>query len=120
MTRFLIFIFAITLLATTQISARTIGDFDGDGKTDLTIIRSRNAPQLDWYTLRSSDGDDAAVSWGKPYEFATGWEDFELIGDFDGDGKSDYAIWRTDYQPNDQAYFWILRSSDNVVEVVPW
>jgi hypothetical protein len=58
-------------------------DFDGDGKTDLSVFRPSDG---NWYLNRSSDGF-AVVNWG----LAT---DTPAPGDYDGDDKTDVAIFR--------------------------
>jgi hypothetical protein len=62
------------------------GDFDGDGKADLSVWRGSDT---NWYIRRSSDGAVQTISWGT----AT-LKDVPVPGDYDGDGKTDVAIWR--------------------------
>ena len=80
-----------------------VGDFDGDGLTDFAVWRASTGT---WYWLTSSSGYSysaaRAVQWGSQ---AHG--DVPLLGDFDGDGKSDPAVWRA----NSGTWFW-LRSSN--------
>lgn len=79
-------------------SARPPVDFDGDGKTDISIFR----PSLgQWWYLRSSDGTNRAFQFGNS-------SDKLVPGDFTGDGKADIAIWR----PSTGGWF-ILRSEDS-------
>ena len=59
-------------------------DFDGDGKTDLTVFRRKGGI---WLVRRSSDGASRTQQWGGP-------GDIPVPGDYDGDGKSDFAVWR--------------------------
>lgn len=101
-------------------------DFDGDGKTDRVVVRkeagSGRFGPLVWYILRSSDGQMQAVQWGYG-------EDRIVAADYDGDGKTDVAVWRSDENDiceaipdgqNCQAHFYILRSSDGGVAVIPF
>jgi hypothetical protein len=72
-------------------------DFDGDGKTDLSVFRPSEG---NWYLNRSTAGF-TAVSWGVS-------TDMLAPGDFDGDNKADTAIFRPS-----SGTWWILRSSDS-------
>jgi len=59
-------------------------DFDGDGKSDVTVFRRRDGV---WIVRQSSNGATVTQQLG-----ASG--DIPAPGDYDGDGKSDFAIWR--------------------------
>jgi hypothetical protein len=59
-------------------------DFDGDGRTDLSVFRPSNGV---WYAAGSSDGAFRAQAFGLP-------TDNPAPGDYDGDGLTDNAIWR--------------------------
>jgi len=73
-------------------------DFDGDGKTDVSVFR----PTLgEWWYSRSADGQVGATSFGSSSDIIT-------PGDFTGDGKADLAFFR----PATGEWF-ILRSEDN-------
>lgn len=78
-------------------TARPPFDFDGDGKTDISIFRP--GPGQWWY-LKSSDGGNAAVQFGSS-------SDRQVPADYTGDGKTDVAFWR----PSTGEWF-ILRSED--------
>lgn len=76
-----------------------ISDFDGDGKTDLSVYTPSAGI---WKVEKSSDGTQANYEWGVA-------EDVIVTGDYDGDGKSDYAVWR----PSSGVWY-ILGSSGGV------
>jgi uncharacterized delta-60 repeat protein len=73
-------------------------DFDGDGRTDVSIFRPSAA---EWWYARSSNGTVAAGQFGA----AT---DTVAASDFTGDGRADLAVWR----PSSGDWF-VLRSEDN-------
>jgi hypothetical protein len=60
------------------------GDFDGDGKGDISVWRDTTGA---WYRLNSSDGTFQAYFFG-----TTG--DEPVARDYDGDGKTDMVITR--------------------------
>jgi uncharacterized delta-60 repeat protein len=78
-------------------TSRTVFDFDGDGKSDLSIFRP-SAGQ--WWINKSSGGSYAA-------QFGTSTDKL-TPGDFTGDGKTDIAFFR----PSTGEWF-VLRSEDN-------
>ncbi len=84
-------------------------DFDGDGKTDFAVFRPTDGS---WYITKSSGGF-ASYYFGQH-------GDFVVPADYDGDGKCDVAIWRRDFSINGQSVFYVLRSSDNNLQVQPW
>ena len=74
-------------------------DYDGDGKTDLAVVRRTNGALI-WYVLRSLDGGFFAAQFG----LAT---DFTAPGDYDGDLKFDLAVQRPGATATSQAIFYV-------------
>src|SRR6185369_5271719 len=81
-------------------------DFDGDGKTDLSVWRGA---QSNWLIAKSSNGSLQSELWGAGY---APYNDVPVPGDYDGDGKYDVAVWR----PSTGAWY-SLNSSDGAVRV---
>ncbi len=91
-------------------------DYDGDGKTDIAIIRDPNigiAPpvgvQWYWYILHSSTGTYEVVPWGLSINQSS--VDYIASADYDGDGKTDIAIARS---TSAGLIWWILQSTGGV------
>lgn len=87
------------------------GDYDGDGKTDYAVVREGPTPTspLVWYIIKSSDGSFIVTSFGD-----TG-TDLPAQADYDGDGKTDIAIWR-----DSTGTFFYRRSIDLTFRGVGW
>ena len=83
-------------------------DFDGDGKTDLSVFRPTEG---NWYLQRSTAGF-AVLNWGLA-------ADTLIPGDFDGDGKADMAVFRPDANIANNDFF-VLKSNGFVVEGTAW
>jgi len=82
------------------------GDFDGDGKADLTVWRGNES---NWLNLRSTDGTVKTTYWGASY---APYFDIPTPGDYDGDGKTDVAVWRPS-----EGNWYIINSSDGSTRV---
>ena len=97
----------------TNVNRTPVADFDGDGKTDVSVYRfSDNF----WYISKSS-GSFLSVKWGQP-------QDAPAPGDYDGDGKTDFAVYRQfpGVAPSEgvDTTWYILRSSDYTFYAQKW
>ncbi len=84
-------------------------DYDGDGRTDATVVRNTGggaSGQITWFSRNSSNGNLVSTAFGLA-------SDFFVDGDFDGDGKSDITVWRS----GTQGYFYILQSQTNTLRI---
>ncbi len=95
--------FACSLAASSKRS-----DFDGDGRTDLSVFRPSEG---NWYMNRSTAGFGVT-------NFGT-MSDVITPSDFDGDNKTDQAVFRASAVTGTPDFF-VFRSSTNTVTGVEW
>ncbi len=93
------------------------GDYDGDGRDDIAISRNANfgTGTFKYFWIRESDGGGSpnnALHWGIP-------GDFICQGDYDGDGKTDLGIWRSNADPT-QNFFHVRHSSTGALQSQEW
>jgi hypothetical protein len=88
------------------------GDYDGDDKTDLAVVRPNQAGFLVWEFEPSGTPGSTVVSdvWGVA---AT---DFLTPGDYDGDGKFEYAVWR----PGNPGEFFMMTVGTRLIHTRQW
>lgn len=90
----------VAKVGTAVVTNHTIADFDGDGKSDLSVFRPATGA---WYNLLSGPNQTSAVNWG-----ANG--DKIVPGDYDGDGKTDLGVFR----PSTGTWY-VLRSTAGIL-----
>jgi hypothetical protein len=88
----------------TAAAGKSRADFDGDGRTDLSVFRPSDNK---WYLVQSTAGVNV-VSWG-----LTG--DQIVPGRYDDDNKTDFAIFR----PSEGKWY-ILGSNGFTITSIPW
>jgi hypothetical protein len=92
-------------------SPRAPNDYDGDGRTDYVVLRDSNGATaggfIDWYIQLNASGAMQQIQWGN-YDPNT--EDL-APADYDGDGKTDVAVWRRAALSN----FYIILSATNTL-----
>ncbi len=80
---------------------KAINDFDGDGRSDVAVVREDSAHKM-WHIQGSTEAY-------RSQEFGNR-DDQVAAADYDGDGKTDVAVFRGSEQR-----FYCLRSSDNTL-----
>lgn len=90
-------------------------DNDGDGRTDLSVLRFPNVapPGLAQITYWNSNSTEGVST----FPLGDANTDFPVPGDFDGDGKGDYTVYRAGATAGAESKFYTLRSTDNTVLV---
>ena len=81
------------------------GDYDGDGKADFMVWRGFGAVNAVWY-LRTSSGNISYTQFGLASGTAASRDTPLRSGDYDGDGKTDIAVYRAS-----NLTFYVARSS---------
>jgi FG-GAP-like repeat len=96
-----------------------VADYDGDGAADPAVYRCPDLQAGQCYffykpSLNNPGGGYAAFPWG----FGTSSSLSPYVGDFDGDGKSDFCVQRANPSNPSAGQFILIRSTDSVVEFV--
>lgn len=91
-------------------------DFDGDNRSDFSIVRSAGTADPSVWWIRTSGGAVITQQLGLGAGFAAG--DKPTPADFDGDGKTDIAIWRPGAALT--AGFFIINSATSTLTSIPF
>jgi hypothetical protein len=87
-------------------------DLNGDHKTDWSVVRADEFGSLTWHTL-INEGTYSWTQFGITRCTSADQVDCDHIvsADYDGDGRTDLAVWRPSNTPG-QTAFYVRRSSD--------
>ena len=88
-----------------SVNSGAVADFDGDGRSDLSIFRPGDGT---WHVLQSGTNTYRV----QPFGLST---DKIVPGDYDGDGRCDSAVFR----PSTGDWY-VLRSSDGIASRSNW
>ena len=75
-----------------------IGDFLGDTRADFAVWRGFGATSTGEWHIRENGGTTQIIG----YKWGIGGSDVAVCGDYNGDGKSDMAVWR----PSNRTFYW--------------
>jgi hypothetical protein len=89
----------------TSVNRTPTADFDGDGRTDISVFRPSDGT---WHILNSGTNTYRVQAFGANGDKVT-------PGDYDGDSRTDFAVFRPS-----NGVWWILRSLDNTFSTTQW
>ena len=89
---------------------RAESDFNGDGRTDYAVTRA--LATLKQWVIGFSGGPGTSVDSANVVQFGN-LTDREVPADYDGDGKTDIAVYRPAAAPN--SFFYVLQSSNSTL-----
>jgi hypothetical protein len=93
-------------------------DYDGDQKTDIAVWRPVSSGQpagnAFFYILNSSNNTVRIEDFGQTGDDAT------VVGDYNGDGKADLAVYRPGAGAGQQSFWFYRTTAGGAVNYVPW
>ena len=99
-----------------------VGDYDGDNKADVAVYRcpapAAPAGQC-FFFFRGSNANPSGNVTFVPWGFGNDGDFFPYTGDFDGDGKNDFCLQRTNPSVVGQGQFVLLKSAGGI-EYINW
>lgn len=102
----------VTIFGSTSTDIPIAGaDYNGDGREDLTVIRSGNT-----YVV----GDAATGSLILTQPWGNSATDYFVIGDYIGDARADFAVWRGFGSSSDGRWYIRENGGSNVVITQPF
>jgi hypothetical protein len=92
----------------TVVRKSTSFDFDGDGKTDIAIVRG-TVPYVQWWINHSSDNQTSVTHFGSASHASS--MDRLAPADFDGDGRTDIAAYKN-------GVWWWINSANSTIGIM--
>lgn len=98
-----------------------VGDYDGDNKADPAVFRCPGIADPDGQCFFFYRGSltPANITYA-PWGFGVDGDFFPLVGDFDGDGKNDFCIQRSNPSAPSQGQFVLRKSGGGADEYINW
>jgi Viral BACON domain len=91
-------------------------DLNGDRVSDFAAIENSGGQMVWWtYHYHITTGPSTAA-----FSFGLFNEDIPVPNDYDGDRKTDVAVWRGGPGPNTQSWFYVFSSQSSTVLYIPW